>query len=305
MLLGAGLGTLPDLDVFIDFGGAVENYTYHRGFSHSLFVLAPLSALLWLLLRRWWAPVRDEPLRWLAAISLALLTHPLIDAHTAYGTQLFWPLTVPPTSWATLFIIDPLYTLPLLVGVLVAAINRKVSGTALRVGLVVSTIYVGWSWVAQATVSRNVEDALASMQLQGAPVFLTPTPFNTLLWRAVVITDHGYLEGFDSLMVDEGTMRFTAYASETDAIEGAGDIWAVSRLRWFAQDFVKAHIDNDRLVISDLRMGQEPTYVFSHVVAARGNPHWKEIPAELLPVSFGDRALAGVWDRIWRPAQRP
>ena len=305
MLLGAGLGTLPDLDVFIDFGGAVENYTYHRGFSHSLFVLAPLSALIWLLLRRWWAPVRDKPLRWLAAISLALLTHPLIDAHTAYGTQLFWPLTVPPTSWATLFIIDPMYTLPLLVGVLVAAINRKVSGTALRVGLVVSTIYVGWSWVAQATVSRNVEDALASMQLQGAPVFLTPTPFNTLLWRAVVITDHGYLEGFDSLMVDEGTMRFTAYASETDTIEGAGDIWAVSRLRWFAQDFVKAHIDNDRLVISDLRMGQEPTYVFSHVVAARGNPHWKEIPAELLPVSFGDRALAGVWDRIWRPAQRP
>ena len=305
MLLGAGLGTLPDLDVFIDFGGAVENYTYHRGFSHSLFVLAPLSVLIWLLLRRWWAPVRDKPLRWLAAISLALLTHPLIDAHTAYGTQLFWPLTVPPTSWATLFIIDPLYTLPLLVGVLVAAINRKVSGTALRVGLVVSTIYVGWSWVAQATVSRNVEDALASMQLQGAPVFLTPTPFNTLLWRAVVITDHGYLEGFDSLLVDEGTMRFTAYTSATDAIEGAGDIWAVSRLRWFAQDFVKAHIDNDRLVISDLRMGQEPTYVFSHVVAARGNPHWKEIPAELLPVSFGDRALSGVWDRIWRPAQRP
>lgn len=301
MLLGAGLGTLPDLDVVIDFGGAVENFTYHRGFSHSLFVLAPFSALLWLLLWRWWAPVRDDPFRWLAAISLALLTHPLIDAHTAYGTQLFWPLTVPPTSWATLFIIDPLYTLPLLVGVLVATFRRKVSGTALRVGLVVSTLYVGWSWFAQATVTRNVEDVLASMQLQDAPVFLTPTPLNTLLWRVVVITDHGYLEGFDSLMIDEGTMQFTAYPSETDAMEDAADIWAVNRLRWFAQDFVSARIDNDRLVISDLRMGQEPTYVFSHVVAAQGNPHWKEIPTELLPVSFGDRALAGVWNRIWRP----
>ena len=299
MLLGAGLGTLPDLDVFIDFGGAVENFTYHRGFSHSLFVLAPFSALLWLLLRRWWAPVRDEPLRWLAAISLALLTHPLLDAHTAYGTQLFWPLTVPPTSWATLFIIDPLYTLPLLVGVLVATFRRKVSGAALRVGLVVSTLYVGWSWVAQATVARNVEDALASMQLQGAPVFLTPTPLNTLLWRAVVMTDDGYLEGFDSLVVDEGKMRFSAYSSRVDAMESADDVWAVRRLRWFAQDFVKAHIDNDRLVISDLRMGQEPIYVFSHAVAARGNPHWKAIPAELLPVSFGDRALAQTWDRIW------
>jgi len=300
MLIGAGLGTLPDLDVFIDFGGPVANFTYHRGFSHSLFVLMPVSALLWLLLRRWWAPVRDAPFRWFAAISLALLTHPLLDAHTAYGTQLFWPLTVAPTSWATLFIIDPLYTLPLLVGVLVAAFRRKVGGTALRVGLLISTLYIGWSWVAQATVRQNVEDALASMQLQDAPVFLTPTPLNTLLWRVVVMTDDGYLEGFDSLMIDEGTMRFTAYPSAVDAMEDAGDIWAVSRLRWFARDFVRARIDNDRIIIADLRMGQEPTYVFSHVVAARGNPHWKEVPGELLPMSFGDRALAQTWERIWR-----
>ena len=299
MLLGAGLGTLPDLDVFIDFGGAVENFTYHRGFSHSLLVLAPFSVLLWLLLRRWWTPVRDAPLRWLCAIGLTLLTHPLLDAHTAYGTQLFWPLPVPPTSWATLFIIDPLYTLPLLVGVLVAAFRRRVAGTALRLGLVLSTLYVGWSWVAQATVSRNVEDALASMQLQDAPVFMTPTPLNTLLWRVVVMTDDGYLEGFDSLLIDEGVMRFTAHASAVDAMNIAGDVWAVERLRWFARDFVKASVENDKLVISDLRMGQEPVYVFSHVVAARGNPHWTPISTELLPMSFGDRALAETWDRIW------
>ena len=304
MLLGAGLGTLPDLDVMIDFGGAVENFTYHRGFSHSLLVLAPFSVLLWLLLRRWWAPVRDKPLRWLAAVSLALLTHPLLDAHTAYGTQLFWPLTVPPTSWATLFIIDPLYTLPLLVGVLVAVFHRKVGGTALRVGLVISTLYVGWSWVAQAMVSRHVDEALASMQLQDAPVFLTPTPLNTLLWRVVVMTDDGFLEGFDSLMIDEGTINFTAYPSAVDAMEAAADIWAVNRLRWFAQDFVKASIDNDRLVISDLRMGQEPTYVFSHIVAARGNPHWKAIPAEPVPMSFSDRLVGQTWDRIWRDRER-
>jgi inner membrane protein len=300
MLVGAGLGTLPDLDVMIDFGGAVENFTYHRGFSHSLLVLAPFSVLLWLLLRRWWAPARDKPLRWLGAISLALLTHPLLDAHTAYGTQLFWPLTVPPTSWATLFIIDPLYTLPLLVGVLVAIFHRKSGGEALRAGLAISTLYVGWSWVAQATVSRNVEAALASMQLQDAPVFVTPTPLNTLLWRVVVMTADGHLEGFDSLMLDEGTLRFTAFPSAVEAMEDAGDVWAVKRLRWFAQDFVKARVDKDRLVISDLRMGQEPTYVFSHVVAARGNPHWKAIPAERVPISFSDRLLGQTWDRIWR-----
>lgn len=300
MLLGAGLGTLPDLDVFIDFGGAVENFTYHRGFSHSLFVLAPLSVLIWVLLRRWWAPVRDGPLRWLAAICLVLLTHPLLDAHTAYGTQLFWPLDVPPTSWATLFIIDPLYTVPLLIGVVVAAFRREVGGVGLHVGLIVSTLYIGWSWVAQTVVTRHVEAGLASMQIQDARVFLTPTPFNTLLWRIVVVHDASYLEGFDSLLIDEGTTRFTSHALGADILEEADDLWAVERLRWFARGFVKAHVDgNDRLVISDLRMGQEPVYVFSHAVAARGNPHWIEIPGELLPASIDDRALTETWDRIW------
>ena len=300
MLLGAALGTLPDLDVFIDFGGAVENFTYHRGFSHSLFVLTPVSVLIWLLLRRWWAPVRDKPLRWLAAVSLALLTHPLLDAHTAYGTQLFWPLTTPPVSWATLFIIDPLYTLPLLIGVAVAAFRREAGGAALQVGLVVSTLYVGWSWVAQTVVTRNAEEALTSMQLQGARVFVTPTPFNTLLWRVVVTADETYLEGYNSLVIDEGPIRFNSYPLGTSTMDDAGDVWAVARLRWFSQGFVKAYIENDRLIMSDLRMGHEPLYVFSHVVATRDNPKWRAIPAELLPVSFGDRALAEVWDRIWR-----
>ncbi len=299
MLLGAGLGTLPDLDVFIDFGGAVENFTYHRGFSHSLFVLAPFSIIVWLALRRWWAPVRDAPVRWLAAVSLALLTHPLLDAHTAYGTQLFWPLGTPPTAWATLFIIDPLYTLPLLVGILVAAFRRHAGGKALQAGLVISTLYVAWSWAAQTVVSRNVDDALASMNLEDAAVFITPTPFNTLLWRVVVVDENAYLEGVDSLVVDDGPIRFTRFDRGADSIAAADNVWAVGRLQWFAQGFIKADVDDDKLVISDLRMGQDPHYVFSHIVAERGNPHWEEVSAELLPMSFDDRALAETWNRIW------
>ena len=58
MLLGAGLGTLPDLDVFIPLGDAVDDFTYHRSFSHSLFVLVPFSLVLWAALHRCWAPVR-------------------------------------------------------------------------------------------------------------------------------------------------------------------------------------------------------------------------------------------------------
>lgn len=301
LLVGAALGTLPDLDVFIDYGDAVRNFTYHRGFSHSLFVLAPFSLLLWLALRRWWAPVRAAPGPWLAAISLALLTHPLLDAHTAYGTQLFWPMTVPPTMWGTIFIIDPLYTLPLLIGVLVTVFATK-AATASRfliAGVTLSTAYLGWTWIAQSVIATKVEDALASRDMSGASVFITPTPLNTLLWRIVVQTDDGYLEGFESLIADEESIHFESYESDRQSLLDAGDVWAVQRLRWFSSDFVKASVVEGRLLLTDLRMGQEPMYVFTHVVAEFGNPHWKPIPTKHIPIELEDRALGRTWQRIW------
>ena len=228
LLAGAALGTLPDLDVAIRYGDAVKDFTFHRGFSHSLFVLLPFSVLLWAILQRWWAPVRGAPSRWFAAITLALMTHPLLDAHTAYGTQLLWPLESPPVMWSTLFIIDPVYTLPLLVGVIVAAMTpaSKRAAIALSAGLIVSCSYLAWSWVGKTVAEREALDELSKMGLAGAPLFSTPTPFNTLLWRVVVLTEDGYLEGYDSLLVNEDPIRFEFYPSNNEAMRAASDVWA-------------------------------------------------------------------------------
>ncbi len=301
LLVGGALGTLPDLDVFIDYGDPVSNFTYHRGFSHSLLVLFPFSVILWLLLRRWWSPVREAPLRWFAAIVLTLVTHPLLDAHTVYGTQLLWPIPTPPVMWSTLFIIDPAYTLPLLIGVLVAAIipRREAAQIALAAGIVISTSYIGWSWIAKTLVERDAVAALNTMGLRDSPRFSVPTPFNTLLWRVVVMTDSGYLEGYRSLVADDGPMTFTAYGSDMSSLESASDVWAVARLRWFAHDFLKADVRQDKLVLSDLRMGVEPTYIFSFAVALRGNPHWHAITPERYRVSIRSRNLLQFWNRIW------
>lgn len=301
LLIGAALGTLPDLDVLIDYGDPVANFTYHRGFSHSLFVLAPFSILLWLTLRRWWAPVRDAPLPWLAAILLTLVTHPLLDAHTVYGTQLWWPIPTPPTMWSTIFIIDPLYTLPLLFGVFAAAIwpARQGATVALRTGVVLSTLYIGWSWTAKLIVEDHARDALADMGLRDAAMFSVPTPLNTVLWRVVALTDSGYVEGFDSLLLDEDALKFRPFASNSAALDAASDIPAVARLRWFARDFLRASVEDGRLVLADLRMGQEPYYVFTHVVAEIANPHWKAVPPESIPLDFSQRALDETWRRIF------
>jgi len=301
LLLGAALGTLPDLDVLIDYGGAVENFTMHRGFSHSLFVLVPLSLVFWWILRKLWPPVREAPLRWLAAVGLALVTHPLLDAHTAYGTQLLWPLDLPPTMWATVFIIDPLFTLPLLVAVVFTAFrpNLAWSTPLLHGALAVGVGYLAWTWFAQAKVHHEAREVLAGEGLRDAPVFVTPTPFNSVVWRIVVQTREGYLEGFGSVMPGAPPIAFQAYVSDQAALAAASDIWAVRRLRWFSGGFVRAEVQGGRLLLSDLRMGQEPFYVFTHVVAERGNPHWQAVPTELLPFEYDRSVVLESLRRIW------
>lgn len=307
LLLGATLGTLPDLDVFIDFGGAVENYTYHRGFSHSLFVLVPFAILLWLVLKRFWAPVRDASRPWFWAILLTLVTHPLLDSHNAYGTQLFWPVESPPVSWSTLFIIDPLFTLPLLIGTLFAAIRpaSRHSGTLLATGLALSSLYLGWTWVGKGLAENAALESLAAAGLPTQPVFSTPTPFNSLLWRVVVVTEQGHVEGLYSLVADEAPMHFVAHDSNRRALEAASGIWAVDRLVWFSNGFMKPVIEGDTLVLADLRMGQAPVFVFRHEVARYDGANWLPIETRLQPAKLEKGFLGAIWQRIWTQPGKP
>jgi inner membrane protein len=113
-LWGAICGTLPDLDVFIPLGDPVSDFTYHRSFSHSLFVLAALTPLVVWLILKIHPQTREHRAGWAALVYLAFATHVLLDSFTVYGTQIFWPLDTTPVGWSTIFIIDPLYTLPLL-----------------------------------------------------------------------------------------------------------------------------------------------------------------------------------------------
>ena len=117
LIAGALLGTLPDLDVFINYGDDISNMIKHRGFSHSLLVLVPFSFLLSRLIHTFKPLPQWSFKRLWFLISMVLVTHPLLDYFTSYGTQLTWPI---PGYYAlsSIFIIDPLYTLPLLVAII-------------------------------------------------------------------------------------------------------------------------------------------------------------------------------------------
>jgi inner membrane protein len=308
LLAGAALGTLPDLDGFFINAltdDPVARMTWHRGPSHSLLVLPFVAWAMWTWFRTRGGRVAVEPRRWFWVFQAALLTHPLLDAFTVYGTQLLWPLPMRPVMWSSVFIIDPLVTIWLLLAVVVAALagTRPVARHALVAGLALGTVYLGWSVVAKGLVEREAGRALAALGLGGAPRFSVPMPFNTLLWRVVAMTPGGFVEGERSLVADRGPMRFRHHAFDPEArsaLAEVADAPAVRRLRWFNHGFMKPQLRDGKLVLSDLRMGAEPDYTFNFAVAEPEAGGWRAISPEQVRWPWdARRRLSGLWDRIW------
>lgn len=334
-LWGAVVGTLPDLDVFVAYGDPVRDFTYHRAESHALFYLTLVSPLLaWLI-----AKIHRDAAglgRWTLLVWLALVTHALLDACTVYGTQLLLPFSDYPVGLGSIFIIDPLYTLPLLAGLIAALALRRsrpeLAGRLNGAGLALSTLYLGWSIAAQAHVEGVVQRALAASPVGTERVLVTPTPFNTLLWRVVVMDEGGFHEGFRSLFDEGDGLALTRHATRTELLDTLRDDWRVRRLAWFSKGFygvwlapagleaatgpagtfaqlldavpLAAAADSiggdprRAVVMSDLRMGQAPFFAFNFVVgAATGDA---VIPVESLQVPARRPPIADLLGWMWR-----
>ncbi|MDQ2077001.1 metal-dependent hydrolase [Marinimicrobium sp. ABcell2] len=274
-LVGALCGTLPDLDVVIDYGDPISDVTYHRGFSHAFFYLTLVAPLLaWLAAR-----VLDRPRRyrrWLFAVWLALVTHPLLDAFTVYGTQLWRPFSDYPVGLGSIFIIDPLYTLPLLLGIVITLKRHSLVWNS--VGLALSSGYLAWSFAAQLHVQSVVDESLRDQGWIVEQRLVTPTAFNTLLWRVLVITPDEYLEGFYALADRGRPVEFRAYPRGMDLYERLEDDWGVARMAWFTKGYFKMQQRDREILITDLRMGQEPYYTFNFVVAEKGPEGVEPVP---------------------------
>lgn len=304
LLAGAALNSLPDIDVLplLLSDDPVTRMVCHRGMTHSLLVLPFVAWMLWAWFRTRGGRVSAAPRRWFWIFQCTLIVHPLLDAFTVYGTQLLWPLPVPPAMWSSLFIIDPVFSLCLIVPCMVAwfARERPLAQRALTVGLVLSLGYLGLSQAAKWRVEREAERSLATLGLQDAPRFSVPMPFNILLWRVVAMTADGFVEGERSLVADHGSMQFHRYRSEVDALEAVRDYASVERLRWFNHGFMKAQRRGELLVLSDLRMGAEPDYSFRFAVATQNGNHWREMPPTQLQWPWeARRRLGAMWRRIW------
>lgn len=290
LLYGGLLATLPDLDVLMHYPDPVSLMTYHRGFSHSIFVLTALAAVLAGLVRKKWPKAPYSGARLFLTLFLVLVTHPILDAFTVYGTQLFWPLARIPESWSAVFIIDPVYTLPLGAAVLGAALfgcTRR-ARRALAAALVFSTVYLGVSLAGRWHAERQVTQALRAQGVQPAALLATPMPFNTLLWRVIAKDGQGQYYEAVSGWLDRGPPEMLALPLHLPLRAILDGVALHERLRWFTNDWLRYDVLGDALVVTDLRMGVAGYYTFRFVMAERGSDGaWQAITPRRWPSGRG------------------
>lgn len=259
-------GMAADLDVLIRSStDSLLFLEYHRQFTHSL-VFIPVGGLLaaaavFLCFRRW-LTIGFERL-WLFT-TLGYGTHGLLDAATSYGTLLLWPFSDHRFSFSIISIIDPLFTLPVLLLLAVGAVRRSPRWP--QVALVWAACYL-----AVGAYQHQAADALAhrlARERGHAPVRLEvkPTFANLVVWRSVY-------EAGDRFYVDALRPGFATAVFEGTSIEKLNVPTAfpwldpesqqardVARFARFSDGFVAKGADGGERII-DVRYAFVPTEI--------------------------------------------
>lgn len=341
MLWGGFAGTIPDLDVllvpFIDDLGMI---TIHRGISHSLifaFLMAPILAwFVWhwyrvkprqLLEQRkgsgflkrgysrfidWFTrslPDTETPSyrNWVWLFFLGLFTHPILDSFTVYGTQLFLPFSDYRVGLNNIFIVDPLYTLPFLLCLLIASRLRRTN--SIRpwinyIGIGLSCAYIGLTLFNKYTVNQVFEKKLAAENITYKRYLTAPTPLNNVLWYCVAEKEDGYLLGYYSLL-DQTTdnIDFTFMPRNEALIAPLTSSYAVDRLLWFSNGYYVMQEKEGDLYLHDVKygkagIGDQAGYVFSFKVLSEENGEVQIKQVRELPEQPIKEFLGLFWERL-------
>lgn len=302
MLYGAIAGTIPDLDVFVGhFTDVVTALEIHRGLSHSFLFAILVAPLFGYIISLYEKKATWKEWSWL--MFFGFVTHSLLDAQTTWGTQLFWPFELRVAS-KNVFVVDPLYTLPLLIGVICAMFQNKSSPKRKkynRLGLNVSSSYLLLTILLKGFTYSKFEQALENQGIAYAEMETKPTALNSILWSANVKTTDSFLIGYYSLF-DTQPIEFSTYPKNHELLKNLAHHDKVKRMIKISKGWYTISKDNGKLFFNDLRYGtlslkpSATNFVFSYEIETRnGSLNFTEKPKETRDVK---QLLAQLWQRI-------
>ena len=260
ILFGAIAGTIPDLDIvlrfFVDDLSATE---MHRGFSHSLifpFLVAPI--LGWLLKKMHYSLSEVSLFEWIKMFFLAIITHPLLDAQTTWGTQLFWPF-----NWRVatdnIFIIDPLYTLPFLFFLILTSVQNRSSNNRKKynsLGLIISSSYLLLTLISKGIGFYKIDNALKEKGIEYISLNTKPSYFNSILWAGQIETEDSYRFTYYSLFDKSEILFSKEFEKKHSILEPYLENKKIQQLISIANGHYLVRKENNKIIFWSLKLAQ-------------------------------------------------
>lgn len=302
IVLGAIAGTIPDLDVAANyFTDTVSALEIHRGFTHSIVFAVVFGLLFGWLLSLW--DKRATLKQWSWFWFLCFVTHPLLDAHTTWGTQLFWPFDLR-LAYKNIFVIDPLYTLPFLMFLILAMFQKRGSVKRRKfnnLGLIISSGYMLVTIILKGITFYKFETTLKEQNIVYSALQTKPSPMNTILWTANVETENAFLIG-DYSFFDTKPIQFSLHPKNHDMLGNLRKEDKVQRLIQITQGWYTVSERADGIYLNDLRFGMmsvDPNadkFAFSFLIEKTGNE--VTVTEETKDTRDAKKLLSDLWERI-------
>lgn len=210
LLFGAIGGTIPDLDVFIGkwiYSNEIQAMAFHRGFMHSiLFAIIGSFFFGWLTYKLYNTSkrIRTTELKdWISLFFWAILTHPILDCFTPYGTQLFAPFSNYRVAFNTISVADPLYTVPFLICMIILMFYNRTKTKRnwwLKAGVFISSLYLVFTVFNKFYIDSVFKKSFEKQGIDITRFSAQPTILNNILWYAVAETKEQYHLTFYSLL---------------------------------------------------------------------------------------------------------
>ncbi len=124
----------------------------------------------------------------LASFLTICIGHLFVDYMTTYGIRFLLPFSSTTFSADNIFVIDLIYTIPLIVLWLIYTFLKKVR--ARRIVKIISWVwlilYPLFTLFAKHIVTEKFTDSLDAKNISYSRVYTTPEPLQAFLWRGVV-----------------------------------------------------------------------------------------------------------------------
>lgn len=258
LLWGGIAGTIPDLDVITrPFLSIVDEVAFHRSVSHSVLLFIFLAPALGYFLSRTSKFKETTFWEWTNLFFWGFLTHALLDCFTTWGTQLFWLMEYR-VAWKTIFVVDPVYTMPFIVVLMFILFKDKLSGIRRKLNyivLVFTSLYLSFTVFNKFAVHTKFVEMTQADSLRVLNIDSRPAPLQNILWTANVETENHFWIYYFSWLDNKYQKTYSVKKNHELLVPFLGDV-QVKKLIKISEGYYTVKKSGDDLIFNDLRFGQ-------------------------------------------------